>query len=160
MTLSGLKAEAKFWAFWSAVALLQSDTHDTSSPVSRFLRPVISHVDCPPCLKKCSNCNKYNTLRGISLGTLPTIRFPLFVHTAKPSSLFASSIDTESTSPSQRNTDDDAEPSAESEDEEELEENETSYDCLYLHGFVTCQTRMTSHGYYSRVAWRLFEAIQ
>ena len=102
---------SKFWAFWYAIALVRSDTHMTLS--------LTSHEDCPPCLKK------YYTLCNISLGTWLTLNFPLFMHAVKQSWLFPSSIDTESTSPSRCNTDNDADPFTKSEDDQELEVNET-----------------------------------
>ena len=85
-------------------------THDTFSDFTWRLSS---------CLKK------YYTLCNISLGTWLTLNFPLFMHTAKQSWLFPSSIDTESTSPSRCNTDDDADPFTKSEDNQELEVNET-----------------------------------
>ena len=48
--------------------------------------------------------------KSTPLGTCPTISFPLFVHTAKRSWLFPSSLDTESTSPLRHDTHDDADP--------------------------------------------------
>ena len=47
------------------------------------------------------------------------------MHAAKRSWLFPSSIDTEGTYPLWRDTDNDADPFTENEDEEELEDNET-----------------------------------
>ena len=49
--------EANLPASWSAAALLQSGTyiHGASNPFPRFyfVLPMTSHVDRPPCLKKC-----------------------------------------------------------------------------------------------------------